>query len=160
MKTYFLHTFADPDTGIQALQDVSQSIRDSLGGAKGIAQALATMALNTQYQPTGNGTGWGAPRLLADSYGARYITTGGLEYGWRVLWTSGAAPYQTDTIAGDVFIIGYPGGIARDGSTLAQSAAEHGWLRTEADPSEWDLTWWHLSRSIDKLAPQLLAQTQ
>ena len=57
----FTKQFANLEEGFKELKQVSYSVADATGDAVSVADALATLALNTLSYRTANGVGWDLP---------------------------------------------------------------------------------------------------
>ena len=126
----FVKQFENLEDGFKALKSVSFSVVDATADAKTVADALATLALNTLGIRTANGVGWDLPALEATAYAVAYTTTSGLSFGWRATFRGIVGSGNADHV-GWQFWIKHPEGTAPKGSTLAQSALAAGWQEVE-----------------------------
>ena len=122
----FTKQFANLEEGFKELKQISYSVTDATGDAVSVADALATLAVNTLGMRTSNGVGWDLPSLEATAYAVTYVTTSGLSFGWRAKFNGIVGSASADHVGWD-FWIKHPEGIAPKGSTLAKSALEAGW---------------------------------
>lgn len=123
----FVKKFADLQTGINELKKVSYSVAQAVGDEdlqlnQTPQDVVRVLAENTLYPPTDNGVGWDLPRLHADCYGIKYVTTGGLTFGWE-----GVFEGEYYSLTGWQFFIKHPKG-KPEGSTLRKSAQKLGWV--------------------------------
>lgn len=122
----FTKYFESLEEGFKALKSVSFSVADATGDAETVADALATLAVNTMHMRTGNGVGWDLPALEATAYAVTYTTTSGLSFGWRATFRGIVGSANADHVGWD-FWIKHPAVEVPAGSTLAKSALEAGW---------------------------------
>ena len=122
----FTKLFYNLEEGFKELKRISFSVVDATGDADTVADALATLAVNTLGMRTSNGVGWDLPSLEATTYAVTYVTTSGLSFGWRAKFRGLVGSANADHVGWD-FWIKHPEGIAPKGSTLAKSALEAGW---------------------------------
>ena len=126
----FTKQFANLEEGFKELKQISYSVTDATGDAVSVADALATLAVNTLGMRTSNGVGWDLPSLEATTYAVTYTTTSGLSFGWRATFRGIVGSANADHTGWD-FWIKHPEGTAPAGSTLAESALSKGWQEVE-----------------------------
>ena len=126
----FTKWFESIDEGFKELKRISYSVADATGDAVSVADALATLAVNTMHMRTGNGVGWDLPSLEATTYAVTYVTTSGLSFGWRAKFDGLVGSASADHVGWD-FWIKHPEGVTPEGSTLAASALSKGWQEVE-----------------------------
>lgn len=129
-------SFPSFEEGIQELAKVSFSAEQALTADRESLpiteeEAIGQLAANVAcYRPTGNGVGWNRSKIEISAFEVTYMTSGGLEFGWRpdfILLKSGLSCFD----GGYTFSIRHPkerelGEIPED-STLLKSAREYGW---------------------------------
>lgn len=134
----FTKWFGNLEEGFKELKQISFSVVDATGDADAVADALATLALNTLGMRTSNGVGWDLPSLEATTYAVTYTTTSGLSFGWRAKFNGLIGAANTDHVGWD-FWIKHPAGAAPAGSTLAKSALAAGWQEVKELEMQFDV---------------------
>ena len=134
----FTKYFDNLEKGFKELKRISFSVVDATGDAQTVADALATLAVNTLGVRTSNGVGWDLPSLEATAYEVTYTTTSGLSFGWRAAFRGIVGSPNADHIGWD-FWIKHPEGVAPKGSTLAKSALEAGWQEVKELDMQFDV---------------------
>lgn len=134
----FTKYFDNLEKGFKELKQVSYSVADATGDAETVADALATLALNTMGTRTSNGVGWDLPSLEATAYAVTYVTTSGLSFGWRAKFDGLVGSASADHVGWD-FWVKHPEGTAPKGSTLAKSALEAGWQEVKELDMQFDV---------------------
>lgn len=95
----YTKTFSNLREGLRALADISESVADSIGALLRPSdrsfeageddeefepRAVAALAQQAVYRPTGNTAGWnGGLSLTVGPFGATYRTSGLVEFSWR-----------------------------------------------------------------------------